>query len=65
MPLLGTDGDVAFIDLSEYYIALEQDIVMKRSDDFKFANNVATFAMFVVVGGKLVQPRVCTRLTAP
>jgi HK97 family phage major capsid protein len=61
-PALGSDGDVAFIDLSEYYVAMEQDIVVKRSDDFAFTNNVATIAIFVVVGGRLVQPRVCSIL---
>jgi len=63
MPTIGTEGDVAFVDLSEYYVAMEQDIVVKRSDDFAFTNNVATIAIFMVVGGRFVQPRVGSLLT--
>ena len=62
MPKIADAGSVSFVDLSEYYVAMEADIVMKRSDDFAFTNNVATFAMFCVVGGKLVQPRTCSRI---
>lgn len=61
-PALGTDGDMMFIDLREYYIPMEQDIVIKRSDDYDIVHNVATIVIFVVVGGKLVQPRVCAIL---
>jgi len=61
-PALGADGDVIFVDLREYYVAMEQDIVMVRSDHFAFTNNVATIAIFMVVGGRLVQPRVATQL---
>jgi HK97 family phage major capsid protein len=63
-PNLGTTGDLMFVDLSEYYVAMEQDIVVRRSDDFKFQNNVASFAIYVVVGGRLVQPRVASVLDA-
>jgi len=58
-PNLGGDGDVSFIDLREYYVPMEQDIVIKRSDDYDIVHNVATIVMFAVMGGKLVQPRVC------
>jgi HK97 family phage major capsid protein len=58
MPELGVEGDVAYIDLSEYYLAMEEDIVVKRSDDYAFVNNVATIAIFMVAGGKFIQPRV-------
>lgn len=61
-PDLGTDGDVFFCDLNEYYIPMEQDIVIKRSDDYDIVHNLATFVFFVVVGGKLVEPRVCSVL---
>ena len=63
MPNLGVEGDIAFIDLSEYYLAMEEDIVVKRSDDYAFVNNVATIAIFVVAGGKFLQPRVGAILT--
>ena len=61
-PALGVEGDVLFADLREYYVPMEQDIMIKRSDDYKFQNNVASVAIFVVVGGKLVQPRTCAIL---
>jgi len=61
-PNIGTDGDVSFIDLREYYVPMEQDIVIKRSDDYDIVHNVATIVMFAVMGGKLVQPRVCAIL---
>ena len=61
-PALGTEGDVLFADLREYYVPMEQDIMIKRSDDYKFQNNAAAIAIFVVVGGKLVQPRTCAVL---
>jgi HK97 family phage major capsid protein len=61
-PDMGTDGDVMFVDLREYYVPMEQDIVVKRSDDYDIVHNVATIVIFVVAGGKLVQPRVCAIL---
>ena len=61
-PALGVEGDVLFADLREYYVPMEQDIMIKRSDDYKFQNNAAAIAIFVVVGGKLVQPRTCAVL---
>jgi HK97 family phage major capsid protein len=61
-PDLGSDGDMMFVDLREYYIPMEQDIMIKRSDDYDIVHNVATIVMFVVVGGKLVQPRCCAIL---
>lgn len=63
-PTLGSVGDLCFVDLSQYYVAMEQDIMVKRSDDYDIVHNVATIVMFVVVGGKLVEPRVCGRLAA-
>jgi len=57
LPSIGTEGDVMFANLSDYYLAMEEDIVVKRSDDFAFTNNVATIAIFFVAGGKFVQPR--------
>lgn len=63
-PNLGTAGDLIFIDLREYYLAMEQDIIVKRTEDFKFQNNVVSIAIFMVAGGKLVQPRVAAELGA-
>ncbi|MCK5607730.1 phage major capsid protein, partial [Candidatus Pacearchaeota archaeon] len=61
-PLIGVDGDCTFVDLREYYIPMEQDVVIKRSDDFAITNNLATIVIFVAVGGELVQPRVASTL---
>jgi len=63
LPAIGTEGDAMFVDLSEYYLAMEEDIVVKRSDDFAFTNNVATIAIFFVAGGKCVQPRTAALLS--
>lgn len=62
-PTIGTEGDIFFCDLREYYVPMEQDIMIKRSDDYKFQNNVASIAIFAHVGGKLVQPRTCAVLS--
>ena len=62
-PELGVEGDIFFCDLREYYMPMEQDIMIKRSDDYKFQNNVASIAIFAHVGGKLVQPRTCAALS--
>jgi len=62
-PSVGTEGDVFFCDLREYYVPMETDIMIKRSDDYKFQNNVASVAIFVLAGGKLVQPRTCAVLS--
>ena len=53
---LGSDGDIVFADLTEYYVAMEDEIVFRRSDDYKFRNNVASFAIYLVAGGEMVQP---------
>jgi len=52
-----SDGDVVFGDWSQYIIAMEQDVVVKRSDHYKFRHNRAAFTVYAVVGGKCVQPR--------
>lgn len=61
-PNIGTDGDLIFIDPREYYLPMEQDMVIKRSDDYDIVHNVATIVMFMIAGGQLVQPRVCSIL---
>jgi len=57
VPRLGRQGDMSFGDMKSYYIAMEQEIVIRRSDDYQFPKNTAAFAFFVVVGGQLVFPR--------
>ena len=63
-PSLGSDGDVLFGDPTAYYLAMEQDIVIRRSEHFKFRNNLEAFSVYAVVGGQLVEPRAMALLTA-
>ena len=56
-PELGTAGDVIYGDWSQYTVAMEQDVVVRRSDDFAFTTNVATFIVYMVIGGRPAQPR--------
>ena len=65
MPEKGYMGDISFIDLSDYYVAMEKDIVVRRLDELKALNNVVVFAMYVIVGGQLVQERMCSVLSGP
>lgn len=61
-PTIGKNGDCFFADLREYYVAMEQEVVAKRSDDYDIIHNVATIVIFVVVGGEFVEPRVAAEL---
>ena len=61
---LGQSGDVTFGDWSKYIVAMEQDVVIKRSDHYEFLNNVATFVMYMVVGGRAGLPRAFAYLEA-
>ena len=54
---LGQTGDVIFGDWSKYLVGMEQDVVIKRSDHFEFTKNVATFIVYLVVGGRAGLPR--------
>jgi len=63
LPALGVEGDVMFGDPRQYYVGMEEDVVVKRSDEYRFRNNVAAFVVFAVVGGQLVQPRTFAMLT--
>jgi HK97 family phage major capsid protein len=56
-PNLGTEGDVVFGDFSKYIIAMEEDIVIKRSDHFRFRHNRAAFVCYIVLGGMPMLPR--------
>lgn len=65
LPALGMEGDIIFMDPVQYYLVMEEDVVVKRSDDFKFRNNLAAFAVFIAVGGQDVQPRTVSVLSGP
>lgn len=62
LPALGTTGDVLFGDLREYIVAMEKEVVVRRSDHYRFRNNLAAFTVVCLVGGELVQPRVMSIL---
>lgn len=64
-PALGNTGDVIFVDLREYIVAMEQEIVLKRSEHYRFRHNVIAYAVYALVGGRLVQPRVASVLSGP
>ena len=52
---LGDDGDVIFGDPSAYWMGMEQEIVVRSAPIIQ--TNVTEFAVFTVVGGKLIHPR--------
>lgn len=56
-PAIGNDGDAIFGDPTGYYLGMEQDIVIKRSEHFQFRKNIISFGVFAVVGGQLALPR--------
>ncbi len=64
-PAMGNDGDAIFGDPTGYYLAMEQDIVVKRSEHYQFRNNLVSFAVFAVVGGQLALPRSMAILEEP
>lgn len=57
LPAIGTTGDVVFAQWREYIIPMEQEVVIKSSDDFRFRNNLRSYVVYVVVGGEMSQPR--------
>lgn len=60
---LGVEGDVLFGNLAEYIVAMEEEVVVKRSEHYKFRDNVTAFTVSVSVGGRLIQPRAMAMLT--
>jgi len=64
LPAVGTDGDVLFGQFSEYVLAVEQDVVLARSDvaGEMFRRNSTAFKVYTIVGGEVVQPRAFAQL---
>ena len=62
MPAVNQTGDIVFLDPASYVLAVETDIVIRRSEHYKFRNNVTAFAVFMLVGGRVVLPRLAVRL---
>jgi HK97 family phage major capsid protein len=61
---IGVTGDAIFGDWSKYVLAMEQDIVMQRSDHRYMDTNVVLFVIFALVGGLPLLPRAFSRLEA-
>ena len=57
MPTMGHAGDVVYGLWREYILAMEQEVVVKRSEHYRFRHNRTAFSVFMVVGGRCVQPR--------
>lgn len=64
LPTLGYTGDVVFGDWREYIVIMEEEIVVKRSEHYKFRNNVTAFTAHVVIGGRPGEPRAFAVLDA-
>ncbi len=62
MPAVGVEGDIVFMTKDAYMLAIETDVVIKRSEHYKFRDNVTAFAVFMLVGGRIVLPRLAVRL---
>lgn len=56
-PVIGTRGDVIYGNMKWYFLVMEEEITVARSEHYKFRNNVVAFKVFVVVGGRVMQPR--------
>lgn len=56
-PAVGTRGDVIFGDFSQYIVAMEEEVVVQRSEHFAFNRNVTSFRVSTVIGGRNSQPR--------
>ena len=64
-PNIGASGDVVFGNWRYYWFVVEQEIVIKRSDHYKFQTNTAAFVAYCVVGGEPIQPRAFAYLVGP
>lgn len=62
MPAQGADASVWFADLAQYWLAIEQEIVIRTSEHFQFRKNLEALSVYVVFGGRLVQPRAAVKL---
>jgi len=56
-PTIGNTGDVIFGNPRWYFLAMEEEITIAKSKDYRFRHNVVAFKFFLVAGGILMQPR--------
>jgi HK97 family phage major capsid protein len=61
-PAVGTEGDVIYGNMRWYFLVMEEEITVARSEHYRFRNNVISFKVFVVVGGRPMQPRAFAKL---
>ena len=60
---LGTMGDVVFGQLKAYVCAVEEDVVIARSSDFKFQTGAVAYRAIACIGGKPTNAKGLTFLT--
>jgi HK97 family phage major capsid protein len=66
LPTYGSKGDIIFVDPRNYYVAVEQDVVFRRTDQgltLGKANSTAFF-VFAHIGGALLNSVTCAVLAA-
>lgn len=61
---LGAAGDLIFGDWSHYVCPVEQEIVLAASEHAEFRKGVIVFIAYVLVGGRVMQPRAFAKLPA-
>lgn len=54
-PVLGTEGDIIFGNMMNYWFAIEEDIAIARSDHAAFKSGRVVFRLICFVGGKPVR----------
>ena len=53
--VLGSFGDVMFVDPTQYVSANEQEIIVNSSEHFKFQANLVSFLVIAMIGGRVGQ----------
>ena len=61
-PVLGDSGDLIWGAWKYYYLVVEEDVTIAKSDHFRFRSNRRAIKVFINVGGRLTQPRAFARL---
>jgi len=56
-PALGVSGDVVYGNPRNYTLAMEEEIVLARSDHYRFQSDLVAFRIYAVAGGRPMQPR--------
>ena len=56
-PALGSEGDIVFGNWRYYFLVVEEEITIAKSTEYRFRRNRTAFKVFLVMGGRAVQPR--------